>query len=212
MPCRNKQETRERIEERYYMKRTKKKEFPEQEQLKRELRRERYKSRYTAVLSSTVSTLMVAAAFAVLVATLWMPVLQIYGNSMAPTLEEGQIVVSVKNGKFEQGDLVAFYIGNKLLVKRMIAGPMDIVSIDSEGTVFVNGKELDEPYVTEKALGECDLAFPYQIPDSRYFLMGDHRATSVDSRSSVVGCVAQEQIVGKILFSVWPMNTFGAIE
>ena len=172
------------------MKRTKKKEFPEQEQLKRELRRERYKSRYTAVLSSTVSTLMVAAAFAVLVATLWMPVLQIYGNSMAPTLEEGQIVVSVKNGKFEQGDLVAFYIGNKLLVKRMIAGPMDIVSIDSEGTVFVNGKELDEPYVTEKALGECDLAFPYQIPDSRYFLMGDHRATSVDSRSSVVGCVA----------------------
>ena len=212
MPCRNKQETRERIEERYYMKRTKKKEFPEQEQLKRELRRERYKSRYTAVLSSTVSTLMVAAAFAVLVATLWMPVLQIYGNSMAPTLEEGQIVVSVKNGKFEQGDLVAFYIGNKLLVKRMIAGPMDIVSIDSEGTVFVNGKELDEPYVTEKALGECNLTFPYQIPDSRYFLMGDHRATSVDSRSSVVGCVAQEQIVGKILFSVWPMNTFGAIE
>ena len=212
MPCRNKQETRERIEERYYMKRTKKKEFPEQEQLKRELRRERYKSRYTAVLSSTVSTLMVAAAFAVLVATLWMPVLQIYGNSMAPTLEEGQIVVSVKNGKFEQGDLVAFYIGNKLLVKRMIAGPMDIVSIDSEGTVFVNGKELDEPYVTEKVLGECDLAFPYQIPDSRYFLMGDHRATSVDSRSSVVGCVAQEQIVGKILFSVWPMNTFGSIE
>ena len=194
------------------MKRTKKKEFPEQEQLKRELRRERYKSRYTAVLSSTVSTLMVAAAFAVLVATLWMPVLQIYGNSMAPTLEEGQIVVSIKNGKFEQGDLVAFYIGNKLLVKRMIAGPMDIVSIDSEGTVFVNGKELDEPYVTEKTLGECDLTFPYQIPDSRYFLMGDHRATSVDSRSSVVGCVAQEQIVGKILFSVWPMNTFGAIE
>ena len=155
---------------------------------------------------------MVAAACAVLVATLWMPVLQIYGNSMAPTLEEGQIVVSVKNGKFEQGDLVAFYIGNKLLVKRMIAGPMDTVSIDSEGTVFVNGKELDEPYVTEKVLGECDLTFPYQIPDSRYFLMGDHRATSVDSRSSVVGCVAQEQIVGKILFSVWPINTFGAIE
>ena len=212
MPCRNKQETCERIEERYYMKRTKKKEFPEQEQLKRELRRERYKSRYTAVLSSTISTLMVAAACAVLVATLWVPVLQIYGNSMAPTLEEGQIVVSIKNGKFEQGDLVAFYIGNKLLVKRMIAGPMDTVSIDSEGTVFVNGKELDEPYVTEKALGECDLAFPYQIPDSRYFLMGDHRATSVDSRSSVVGCVAQEQIVGKILFSVWPMNTFGSIE
>ena len=155
---------------------------------------------------------MVVAAFAVLVATLWMPVLQIYGSSMSPTLEEGQIVVSLKNGKFEQGDLVAFYIGNKMLVKRMIAGPMDTISIDSEGTVFVNGKELDEPYVTEKALGECDITFPYQIPDSRYFLMGDHRATSVDSRSSVVGCIAEEQIVGKILVSVWPFDTVGVIE
>ena len=194
------------------MRRKQKKQLPELEQLKRELRRERYKNRYAAVLTSTINTLVVAAAFAVLVATLWMPVLQIYGNSMAPTLEEGQIVVSVKNSEFEQGDLVAFYIGNKLLVKRMIAGPMDVVSIDSEGTVFVNGKELDEPYVTEKVLGECDLVFPYQIPESRYFLMGDHRATSVDSRSSVVGCVAQEQIVGKILFSVWPFSTFGTIE
>ena len=194
------------------MKKTQKKQLPELEQLKKELRRERYKNRYAATLRSTVNTLVVAAAFAILVATLWMPVFQIYGNSMAPTLQEGQIVVSVKNGKFEQGDLVAFYIGNKLLVKRMIAGPMDVVNIDSEGTVFVNGKELDEPYVLEKALGECDLVFPYQIPDSRYFLMGDHRLTSVDSRSSVVGCVAQEQIVGKILFSVWPLSEFGMIE
>ena len=194
------------------MSKKQKKQLPELEQLKKELRRERYKSRYAAVLSSTISTLVVAAALAVLVATLWMPVLQIYGNSMLPTLEEGQIVVSVKNGKFQQGDLVAFYIGNKLLVKRMIAGPMDTINIDSEGTVFVNGKELYEPYVTEKVLGECDLTFPYQVPESRYFLMGDQRATSVDSRSSVVGCVAQEQIVGKIIFTVWPLDSFGAIE
>ena len=194
------------------MKKTQKKQLPELEQLKKELRRERYKNRYAATLRSTVNTLVVAAAFAILVATLWMPVFQIYGNSMAPTLQEGQIVVSVKNGKFEQGDLVAFYIGNKLLVKRMIAGPMDVVNIDSEGTVFVNGKELDEPYVLDKALGECDLTFPYQVPDSRYFLMGDHRQTSVDSRSSVVGCVAREQIAGKILFSAWPLSEFGKIE
>ena len=184
------------------MKQKKKKQRPELEQLKKELRRERYKSRYAAALGSTVNTLVVAAALAVLVATLWMPVLQIYGNSMTPTLQEGQIVVSVKNGKIEHGDLVAFYIGNKLLVKRMIAGPMDMVIVDEDGTVFVNGK----------ALGECDLTFPYQVPDSRYFLMGDHRTTSVDSRSSVVGCVAQEQIVGKILFSVWPLDTFGKID
>ena len=155
---------------------------------------------------------MVAAALAVLVATLWMPVLQIYGNSMTPTLQEGQIVISFKDSEFEQGSLVAFYIGNKLLVKRMIAGPMDMVIVDEDGTVFVNGKALEEPYIKDKALGECDLTFPYQVPDSRYFLMGDHRTTSVDSRSSVVGCVAQEQIVGKILFSVWPLDTFGKID
>lgn len=194
------------------MKQKKKKQRPELEQLKKELRRERYKSRYAAALGSTVNTLVVAAALAVLVATLWMPVLQIYGNSMTPTLQEGQIVVSVKNGKIEHGDLVAFYIGNKLLVKRMIAGPMDMVIVDEDGTVFVNGKALEEPYIKDKALGECDLTFPYQVPDSRYFLMGDHRTTSVDSRSSVVGCVAQEQIVGKILFSVWPLDTFGKID
>ena len=194
------------------MKQKKKKQRPELEQLKKELRRERYKSRYAAALGSTVNTLVVAAALAVLVATLWMPVLQIYGNSMTPTLQEGQIVVSVKNGKIEHGDLVAFYIGNKLLVKRMIAGPMDMVIVDEDGTVFVNGKALEEPYIKDKALGECDLTFPYQVPDSRYFLMGDHRTTSVDSRSSVVGCVAQEQIVGKLLFSVWPLDTFGKID
>lgn len=194
------------------MKQKKKKQRPELEQLKKELRRERYKSRYAAALGSTVNTLVVAAALAVLLATLWMPVLQIYGNSMTPTLQEGQIVVSVKNGKIEHGDLVAFYIGNKLLVKRMIAGPMDMVIVDEDGTVFVNGKALEEPYIKDKDLGECDLTFPYQVPDSRYFLMGDHRTTSVDSRSSVVGCVAQEQIVGKILFSVWPLDTFGKID
>ena len=184
---------------------------PEIDQLKAELKRERYKYRYARVLRSTVYTLVVVAAFAVLVATLWMPVLQIYGSSMTPTLKEGQIVVSVKGMEFEQGDLVAFYIGNKLLVKRVIAGPADRVNISEDGTVSVNGEELMEPYVSEKALGECDLEFPYQVPDSRYFLMGDHRSTSVDSRSSVVGCVAAEQIVGRIAFCVWPLEDFGAV-
>lgn len=155
-------------------------------------------------------TLVVVAAFAILVATLWLPVLQIYGTSMTPTLNEGQIVVSVKSSEFEQGDLVAFYIGNKILVKRVIAQAGDNVVIQEDGTVIVNGRELEEPYLMEKALGECDLEFPYQVPESRYFLMGDHRATSVDSRSSVVGCIASEQIVGKIVFCVWPLDSFGA--
>jgi len=189
-----------------------KKQIPEISELKEELKRERYKYRYASVLRSTVYTLVVVAALAVLVATLWLPVLQIYGTSMTPTLEEGQIVISLKSSEFEMGDLVAFYIGNKILVKRIIAGPADTIIIDDDGTVMVNGKELDEPYVSEKALGECDLEFPYQIPESRYFLMGDHRATSVDSRSSVVGCVAEEQIVGKIVFCVWPLTDFGAFD
>jgi signal peptidase I len=185
---------------------------PEVSELKAELNRVKYKRRYATVLRSTVYTLVVVAAFAILVATLWMPVLQIYGSSMSPTLDEGQIVVSLKSSKFEPGDLVAFYIGNKLLVKRVIACPADMVVIEDDGTVYINGEELHEPYVNQKALGECDLEFPYQVPESRYFLMGDHRESSVDSRSSSVGCVSEEQIVGKIAFCVWPVQNFGIIE
>lgn len=189
----------------------KRKAIPEICELQDELKRERYKSRFARVLKSTVYTLVTVAAFAVLVATLWLPVLQIYGSSMTPTLEEGQIVVSLKVNEFNQGDLVAFYIGNKILVKRVIAGPGDMVFISDEGDVRVNGLALDEPYVSEKALGECDLEFPYQVPESRYFLMGDHRATSVDSRSSAVGCIAEEQVVGKIVYCVWPLDSFGPL-
>ena len=189
-----------------------KKQIPEIDELKAELDRVKYKRRYINVFKSTVYTLVVVAAFAVLVATLWMPVLQIYGSSMTPTIEEGQIVVSVKGKNFEQGDLVAFYIGNKLMVKRIIATPSDYVLVDESGTVFVNGEELDEPYVSEKAFGECDIEYPYQVPDSKYFLMGDHRKTSIDSRTSAVGCISDEEIVGKILFCVWPISDFGIIE
>ena len=194
------------------MKRNKKKmEVPSVDILKAELKRVKYQHRYRAVFRSTVSTLVVVAAIAVLVATLWMPVLQIYGTSMTPTLQEGQIVLSLKDSQFERGDLVAFYLGNKLLVKRVIAGPMDWLEITEDGKVFVNGEYLEEPYVAELALGQCDLEFPYQVPDERYFLMGDHRETSVDSRSSVVGCVAEEQIVGRIVFCVWPFQQIGQI-
>ncbi len=190
----------------------KQKELPSLDALKAELHRERYKNRYRAVFVSTVGTLLVVAAIAVLVATLWMPVLQIYGNSMTPTLEEGQIVISLKDSKFQTGDLIAFYLGNKLLVKRVIAGPGEWVEIEEDGRVLRNGEYLEEPYVSELSLGQCDLEFPYQIPDERYFLLGDHRESSVDSRSSVVGCVAEEQIVGKIVYCVWPFSAMGKVE
>lgn len=185
---------------------------PKIDQLQNELKRERYRRKFVRVLKSTIYTLVTVAAFAILVATLWLPILQIYGSSMTPTLNEGQIVVSVKSREFKQGDLVAFYIGNKILVKRVIAGPGDIINISYDGTVRVNGVDLDEPYVSEKSLGECDLEFPYQIPESRYFLMGDHRETSIDSRSSAVGCIAEEQVVGRIVYCVWPLSDFGPLK
>ena len=186
--------------------------MPDVAQLEAELQRERYKKRYKRVLRSTVYTLVVVAAIAVLVATIWMPVLQIYGSSMTPTLAESDIVVSIKGTDFAPGELVAFYLGNKILVKRCIAGPGQWVDIDADGNVFVDGKLLDEPYLTEKALGDCNIELPYQVPDNRYFCLGDHRATSVDSRNTAVGCVAEEQIVGKIVFRVWPLAGFGALQ
>ena len=184
---------------------------PKIEQLEGELRREKYKKRYGSVLRSTVYTLITVAAVAVLVATLWMPVLQIYGNSMTPTLQEGEIVVTLKTSELKRGDVVAFYYGNKLLVKRCIAGPGSWVNIDEDGKVYVDGELLDEPYVSELAYGDCNIELPYQVPDERWFVMGDHRATSVDSRNTSVGCVSEEQIVGQIVYRVWPFSVFGSI-
>lgn len=187
-------------------------ELPTAEQIRKERARLRHKSRYSRTLRSTIAILVVVAAVAVLVATLWMPVLRIYGSSMAPTLNDGQIVISLKTTDFKTGDIAAFYYGNKLLIKRYIAGASDWVNIDEDGTVSVNGIELDEPYLAEKAFGQTNIELPYQVPDKRYFLMGDNREASVDSRNTAVGCASDDQIVGKVVFCIWPLDRFGPVQ
>ena len=190
---------------------TKETSLPTAEQLDMERRRLRYKRRYNRTLRSTVAILIVVAALAVLAATLWMPVLRVYGSSMAPTLHNGEILVSVKTKDFSSGDIIAFYHGNKLLIKRYIAGPADWVDIDADGIVSINGNVLDEPYLTAHAYGETTITLPYQVPDERYFLMGDNRDVSIDSRSTAVGCVAADQVVGRVVFRIWPLSDFGPV-
>ena len=185
-------------------------------QIEGELKREKSKDQIKKTFRVTIFTIIVVAAAAVLVATLWMPVLRIYGTSMTPTLDEGDIVISVKSTKYTTGQLISFYYGNKLLVKRIIAGPGDWVNMDEDGNVYVNDMKnpLDEPYISDenKAYGEVTIEFPYQVPEDRYFVLGDHRETSADSRNVTIGCISEEQIVGRIIFCIWPFANFGTVE
>lgn len=192
-------------------KKEKKLSAPSIAQLEAELNRVKYKKRYNTVLRSTIYTLITVAAVAVLVATLWLPVLQIYGSSMTPTLQNGDIVFTLKTADFHHGDVIAFYYNNKILVKRVIACPGEWVDIETDGTTYVNNELLSEPYVTDMSYGDTNIELPYQVPDGKLFVMGDHRSTSVDSRNTTVGCVSQEQIVGKIVLRIWPIDAFGLI-
>lgn len=182
------------------------------EEVKEELSRLKERERYLKKVQKTLSILVVVAAISVLVATLWMPVLKIYGSSMDPTLENGRIVVSIKTKKLKSGDVVAFWQGNKLLVKRVIASPGQKVDIDVNGKVFVDGKAISETYLDSESLGNTDIDFPHQVEESRWFCMGDNRESSIDSRSAVIGDISKEQIEGKVLFSVWPLNKIGIVK
>ena len=195
------------------MGKSKNNELPQLEQLQNELNRVKHNSRFRKLLRSTIYTLVVVAACAVLIAVIFLPVLRIYGSSMEPTLNESEIVVSIKGkgGNIEQGDIVGVYYGNKVLVKRCIATEYQWVDIDEDGNVFVDGVKLDEPYVVEKSFGKTDIDLPYQVPDNTIFVMGDHRETSIDSRNTSVGCINLEDVVGKIVFRVWPLVDLGRV-
>ena len=186
--------------------------LPTAQEVNSELKRERNRMRYKKILKSTIYALVIVAAVSVLVATLVLPVLQISGTSMEPTLNNGEIVVLVKTTKLDRGDVCGFYYSNKILIKRVIGLPGDVVVIDNDGNVYVNGEMLIEPYITEKMLGDCDLEFPYTVPEMTYFVLGDQRSSSVDSRSSVVGTIAQEDIIGKVFVRVWPFSDIGFVQ
>ena len=179
--------------------------------LRQELRRVKYNSKFAGTLFNTVGTLLVVAAIAVLVANLWLPILQVTGTSMSPTLEEGQILMASKGNAFKTGDVIAFYLNNKILVKRVIAMPGDWVNISDDGTVYVNDIALDEPYLKEKSLGDCNIDLPYQVPESKIFVMGDNRSVSLDSRNTAIGCISEEQVVGKVTLGLWPLTKIGKI-
>ena len=184
---------------------------PTLRQIETELRKEEYRSSRKRILRGSISTLIVIAAATVLISTFLLPVLKIYGTSMTPALDAGDIVVTVRSGSYNRGDVIAFYYNNKVLIKRIIGLPGEWVDIDENGNVSVDGEILEEPYLTEKSQGEYDIELPYQVPDGRYFIMGDHRQVSSDSRNSAVGCVSEEQIVGKLIFRVWPFSKIGII-
>lgn len=180
-------------------------------ELRQELRRVKYNNKFAATLFNTIGTLVVVAAAAILVANLWLPVLQVTGTSMSPTLQEGQVLMASKGHDFKTGDVIAFYFNNKILVKRVIAMPGDWVNISDDGTVYVNDIAIDEPYLKEKALGDCNIELPYQVPESKIFVMGDNRSVSLDSRNTAIGCVSEEQVVGRIAFAIWPLSKIGKI-
>ncbi len=184
---------------------------PSLAEIQRERKRIRRKAYYRQTLRSTISVLIVVAAVAVLIATLFLPILQVSGDSMSPTLEHDEIVVLLKTKSYDQGDLIAFYYQGKILLKRVIALPEDEVVIDAEGNVYVNEAQLEEPYVTEKSLGDCDLEFPYKVPGTGYFVLGDCRSNSVDSRNSVIGAVTPDDIIGRVFVRVWPLSKIGLI-
>lgn len=181
-------------------------ELPTAEQLDSELRRVRARNSFLRLLYNTVASLIVVAAVSVLVSMLFLPVLRVTGTSMTPTLSNDELVVCRRKGSFERGDIIAFYHNNKILLKRVIGVAGDLVDVKDDGTVYVNGERITEPYIDSPDKGSCDIELPYQVPDNRIFVMGDHRSVSIDSRTKEIGCVSEEMVVGKVVYRIYPLK------
>ncbi len=186
--------------------------LPTTSRLEEELEKEKYKLKYNKLLKNTLSTILVVISFSILIATLIFPVFKIYGESMTPTLNEGDVVLSIKNKNIKNGDVIVFYYNNKILIKRVIATSSEWVNIDENGNVYVNDVLLKESYIKEKSLGNADIKFPYQVKEGSYFVLGDSRENSIDSRNNLIGTIEEEQIIGKVIFKVWPLNNLGIIK
>ena len=185
---------------------------PRSDQLKQELLRENERKRYGYTLRNTIYILIVVAAVAVLLSAYLISVLRVEGVSMSPNLEDADLVIAVHTKEFEPGEIVGFYYNNRILLKRVIGSPGDTVDMDADGNLFVNGVMLEEPYLSEKDYGDyTDVGFPYQVPEKRFFVVGDNRKESIDSRSGTIGTITSDQVVGKIVLRIWPLSGFGGV-
>ncbi len=182
--------------------------FPELEEIQNEMRRARSQSKYHQALKSTAGTIVVVAAIAVLVASIFLPVLRVTGSAMQPSFAPGNVLVAFKTRDYLPGDVCSFYYNNKLIIKRVIATGGDMLEIDEDGRVSVNGLVLEESYVPQYDLGMCDIECPFRGPDEQLFVMGDNRASSVDSRVQAFGCISKEELMGKVVLRVWPLQNF----
>ena len=185
---------------------------PTIEQIEEELNRREGGQELKKAVFGTVKNLIVIAAAAVLVANLLISVLLVSRSSMNPTLTDGEVVIALRWVKVNPGDIVAFHYNNKILLKRVIAKEGDLVDIGEDGTVYVNSEALEEPYLAEKSLGDCDIELPYEVPVGCLFVMGDHRSTSADSRIKEIGAIGSEYIIGKVFMRVWPLTKIGLPE
>ncbi len=179
--------------------------------IENELKRETYKTKYNRILRSTIYGLIIVISCATIIASLLMPVVEISGDSMSPLLNEGEIVLTVKTKNIKKGDIIAFYHGNKILIKRVIASPSDWVYMNDDGTVFVNGKEINESYIKNKTLGDITIEFPLQVQDNKWFVLSDKRDLIIDSRNSDIGLISNDDLIGKIIFRIWPLKKIGSV-